>query len=95
MIDNEKMEKLEFKLALTKERTNKSIRLSQTERDKIKSNLQEIADGLSQVLEDESISMEVRETLAKNVRKQVVIINQSIENLQRVFELAREMKKAQ
>lgn len=89
MSNSNKINSLSARLEVVKTRVDSTSKVSAEEKEKIRAIIQNIADSLSEILEDETISVDVKEKLEKETRKQIVFINKAIDLLQTTIEISK------
>lgn len=89
MSNNNKINSLSARLEVVKNRVDSTPKVSAEEKEKIRVAIQSIADNLSEILEDETISVDVKEKLEKETRKQIVFINKAIDLLQTTIDISK------
>lgn len=89
MSNSNKINSLSARLEVVKTRVDSTPKVSAEEKEKIRAIIQNIADSLSEILEDETISVDVKEKLEKETRKQIVFINKAIDLLQTTIEISK------
>lgn len=88
-VNLERLNSIELRLEVVKKKANMSKRVSAEERENIKKAIKGIADSLSNILEDDFISQEVKEKLEKETRQQIIVINKAIDLLQATVEVSK------
>lgn len=89
MSNSNKINSLSVRLEVVKNRVDSTPKVSAEEKEKIRVAIQSIADSLSEILEDDSISVDVKEKLEKETRKQIVFINKAIDLLQTTIDISK------
>lgn len=89
MSNSNKINSLSARLEVVKTRVDSTPKVSAEEKEKIRVIIQNIADSLSEILEDETISVDVKEKLEKETRKQIVFIHKAIDLLQTTIEISK------
>ncbi len=87
------LNKADVKLETVKKEVCNKRRMPKEEQDKYKEILNTLASTISGILEDESISIEVREELERETRKQIVLINKMVDKLMDVVHIAKDVYK--
>lgn len=89
MSNSNKINSLSARLEVVKSRVDSAPKVSAEEKEKIRVAIQSIADNLSEILEDATISVDVKEKLEKETRKQIVFINKAIDLLQTTIDISK------
>ena len=89
MSNNNKINSLSARLEVVKSRVGSAPKVSAEEKEKIRAAIQSIADNLSEILEDKTISVDIKEKLEKDTRKQIVFINKAIDFLETTIDISK------
>lgn len=91
MRDVEKLEKLNIKVAVMKEQSTGKVKYSKQEKENLKKGIVEVCEALAEVLSDDTLDAEFKERLANETRKQMVLINKTLNDLQRIIRVSKSM----
>lgn len=89
MTDIEKLESLNLRVAILRDKSNTKFRYSAKDKAELKEDIIEICDVLGEVLADDTLSQEFRERLENETRKQMVLINKALIDLQRMIRVSK------
>lgn len=91
MRDVEKLDKLNIKVAIMKEQSTGKAKYSKQEKENLKRGITEVCEALAEVLSDDTLDLEFRERLTNETRKQMVLINKVLDDLQGIIRVSKSM----
>ena len=91
MKDVERLEKLNIKLAVLKGQSTGKAKYSKQEKENMKRGIIEVCEALAEVLSDDTLDVEFKERLANETRKQMVLINKVLDDLQGIVRVSKSM----
>lgn len=90
MYNKETLNSLGMKVAYMKVKTEGKRRMSVEEREKINAKITFVAESITDLLNDNEVELETKKQLANNTRKQIVLINKVLDNLEKVISIAKQ-----
>lgn len=90
MYSKETLNSLGMKVAYMKVKTEGKRRMSVEEREKINAKITFVAESITDLLNDNEVELETKKQLANNTRKQIVLINKVLDNLEKVISIAKQ-----
>lgn len=90
MYNKETLNSLGMKVAYMKVKTEGKRRMSVEEREKINAQITFVAESITDLLNDNEVELETKKQLANNTRKQIVLINKVLDNLEEVISIAKQ-----
>lgn len=89
MNDMEKLNQYDMRIAVMRERMSCKARFSEAEKQKLKDGVAAISKGLAEILSDDTLDAEFKERLASDTRKQMVLINKALNDLERLIRVSK------
>ena len=90
MSDIEKLGQFDMRIAVMRERMSRKARFSEKEKQKLREGITGISEGLAEILSDESLSVEFKERLSVDTRKQMVLMSKALDDLERLIKVSRD-----
>lgn len=90
MCNKETLNSLGMKVSYMKVKTEGKRRMSVEEREKINANITFVVESITDLLNDNEVELETKKQLANNTRKQIVLINKVLDNLEKVISIAKQ-----
>ncbi|WP_324823573.1 hypothetical protein [Sinanaerobacter sp. ZZT-01] len=90
MYNKDKLNNLGMKVTYMKVKTEGKRRMSVEEREKINANITFVVESITDLLNDNEVELETKKQLANNTRKQIVLINKVLDNLEKVISIAKQ-----